>query len=919
MKINLKKTAVALSITQLLCAGNALSAENSENEMSSDIEVIEVKGFGATLGKALREKRYSQSVVEIISSDDLGTLPDVSITDSLVRLPGIAASRDRGNASRISIRGMGPRLNVATMNNREIVSAEPSRDVRFEQFPAELIDSVEVYKSPIASKAEGGIAGLVNMNFVSPLSKDKRIINIGASMMKNQLGDDLPGTDGKGYKANFSIVDQVSDSFGYAFGLTYQDQPSLERGIESWDYNNAADRGDLNDNQILEDAPWGMMVKSKRGENERTGGLLILEWQPSDRLSIKTDLFYSQFDIRELDDQMGAGDLGNWQNGGSDAYKDSAVEPVIVTKANSEEHLVAGSQKNNGLDVSTPTWFQTNEMLSAGVNVEYVGDVWTTKLDVGFSEASIESVWVDVNPVYVGGDYDLGFDIQDPQTPKLIVHSGDISSPENYSLGVVQSVDNWVETSPGVWENLPVETYVGATMEGNNDRVLSDEMYNINLDFSRDLDLGIFSQLSFGARITDRNKENDEINTWVRTAKQDHGLTNYGTSYSIGGGYHAPDIYTFNNWNLVANQAFGGATNPADNRSDKNSLASWLLEETNTAAYAMLNMVGDIGDIPFSGNIGIRYAKTEVTSTGHQNEGGFWTQDQDGNWYEVPLVVAPVSIDHDYSEFLPSFNMILNLTEDSQVRIGAARTMSRPPLLEMRTGYTIDPTTQPPSASGGNPKLDPYIADQFDIGYEYYWGESSAATINFFYKDLKSHIGIDSGTINVGDDSYAFTGTVNGDGGVIKGFEVLYQQSFDMLPAPFDGMGIFANYSYTDSGVQEFKPDNNPYNLGGLSKDIASATLWYDKDGFDARVSVNYRSEYTGINSWTPSKVNLNSSETTADASVGYFVTDNLKVTLQAQNLTNEKSVTYWDNDYSKPAFNVEWGRRYLIGFQYTL
>lgn len=148
---------------------------------------------------------------------------------------------------------------------------------------------------------------------------------------------------------------------------------------------------------------------------------------------------------------------------------------------------------------------------------------------------------------------------------------------------------------------------------------------------------------------------------------------------------------------------------------------------------------------------------------------------------------------------------------------------------------------------------------------------------------------------------------------------MLYQQAFDMLPAPFDGLGVYANYSYTDSDVMEFKPANNPYNLGGLSKDIGSLTLWYEKDGFDARVSYNYRSEFTGVNSWLPAQVNLNSSETTVDASIGYQVTENLKLTLQGQNLTNESSENYWDNDFNKPAFNVEWGRRILVGFQYNM
>ncbi len=157
-----KLTVVALAMTQIFAMQHA-QAQSEENttqqnaeKAQQQIETIEVKGFGATLSKSLMQKKFSESTVEIISTDDLGQLPDVTIADSLGRLPGVAAERDRGNASSISIRGLGARLNAATMNGREIVSAEPSRDVRYEQFPAELINSVEVYKSPMANNLEGG-------------------------------------------------------------------------------------------------------------------------------------------------------------------------------------------------------------------------------------------------------------------------------------------------------------------------------------------------------------------------------------------------------------------------------------------------------------------------------------------------------------------------------------------------------------------------------------------------------------------------------------------------------------------------------------------------------------------------------------------------------------------------------------------
>ena len=919
MNKTIKLSAISIALLQAFYVSGTMAAEEQNEEKKQDVEVIQVKGFAGSLGKALREKRYSESLVEVVSADDLGVLPDVSITDSLVRLPGIAASRDRGNASRISIRGMGPRLNAATMNDREIVSAEPSRDVRFEQFPAELIDSVQVYKSPIASKVEGGISGLVNMNFVSPLSKDKSRFAISGHWMKNELGDDLPGTDGTGSKASVSYVGKVNEDFGYALGFTYQDQPSLERGVQSWDYNNGDNRGDLDESGTGEDAPWGVMAKSKRGQNERFGSLLILEGNVSDNLNIKGDLFYSSFEITELDDQMGPGDLGNWADGGSGprgwaagAYDGSSISPVIVTKPDGSEQLVTGSQFNNGLTNYNPTWFQENEMLSTGIKATYAGDEWTFIADVGMSKASINSVWVYIDPLYVGGDYDLGFNTQGTDAAEIIVHQGDISSPENYSLGAVSEA--WYEADDGSWYS--VDEFVGATMNGAGQKELTDEMTNVNLDVLRDVEFGPVESISFGARQTSRTKENRQVQDWSKTAIESHGLTDYGMSYTIGGDYNVPDIYTFKDWDLVADQAFGGVRSLDDSENVVDPLASWELEEVNTAFYFMATLNGEIGDIDYSGNVGLRYAHTDVTSRGHEFI-DTWLEDENGNWYQP--APSEVSVNHDYAEILPSLNLTFFVTDSSQIRFGLARTLARPPLLEMRTGFGLDKSALPPTANGGNPTLNPYVANQLDVGYEYFWGDNSAATINVFFKDLESHIGLDSGTVNFNGDEYAFTGPVNGDGGLIKGFELLLQHQFKTLPAPFDGLGVFANYSYTDSDVMEFKPQNNPYNLGGLSKNIGSLTMWYEKHGFDARVSYNYRSDFTGINSWIPSNVNLNEAESTVDLSMGYQVNDSLKFTFQIQNLTDAASINYWDNDKTKLAYNVEWGRRFLLGFQYSL
>ncbi|WJG10088.1 TonB-dependent receptor [Aliiglaciecola sp. LCG003] len=908
MKTHFKLSLTALAIAQCLNFSVAQAQETNSTADSDTAEpateVIEVRGFGSTLKQSLFEKRNAPQVVEIISTDDLGSLPDVTITDALARLPGITADRDRGNASRISIRGMGPRLNMATMNGREIVSGEPSRDVRYEQFPAELVSSVQVYKSPMASNIEGGISGLVNLDFVDPLSKDEPVFTVSGNLMRYELGDDLPDGQSTGKKFSVSYVDKIGANFGYAFGIAYQDQPSLQRGIESWDYNNAPEnQGDINQNGITEAAPWGGQADTKIGNNERLGAMTILEWQATDALTLKYDLFYSKFKIKEREDQYYFTNWGNWQGGQDWNYQNSASSANIITKADGTEQVIGGGLAFGSHEVHNATWFQENELISTGLNAEYITDDWTIKADVGYSEASIDSVWVDIRSNYNGPAYDLGWSaaendrmaIEIQPNPDQGLTYTDIGNPENYSI---DGVETWVETSPGVWEAF----YYG--MFADDDRDLTDEMVSAQLDFSRDIDINDIQSIEFGARYSDRDKQN-RVYDWQKSVIADNGLTDYGMQYEIGGDVTAPMLYTFKDWDLVADKVFGGlGTADYDNQSADDKLASWELSETTYNLYAQANLRGTIGGLDYTGNIGVRYVKTESQSSGTQQIAG---------------VLSPVTVDHDYSEILPSLNVIVTLNEDSQLRFGLARTMSRPPLIEMRTGFAINETVEPNTASGGNPTLNPFVANQADLGYEYYFGDDGAVTVSLFYKDLKNHIGNAQENLNFNGVDYEFTGPVNGDGGKIKGFEVLFQQAFTDLPAPFDGLGVYANYSYTDSDVQEFIPQNNPYTLGGLSQDVANFTLWYYKQGFEARVSYDYRSEYTSINSWNPSRIALQDEQATVDASISYEVNEHLKLTLQGQNLTDEASVSYWDNDRTRPADYVEWGRRFLVGFQYSM
>lgn len=546
-----------------------------------------------------------------------------------------------------------------------------------------------------------------------------------------------------------------------------------------------------------------------------------------------------------------------------------------MTRPDGSQQIVGGGILWGAHSANNATWFQQNELLSTGLKTTVTGDVWTSTYDLGYSEAGIESRWVNVTSAYDGPTpLDIGWSNA----------GGRLSITANEAIG-----------NP--------DYYTVSGMNVDTDRDLTDEMVSLKADFERNVDWGTFETLVLGGRYSDRDKNNDVQSWWQPVT--DSSVSGYGYSYAIGGDFTAPDLYGIRDWQGLVNQAFGGIDNRSQHaKTDQDRINSWRVEETNAAVYAMLKMSGEFGDLPYTGNFGLRYVQTDSTSSGYQLTNG---------------VYSPISVDHDYSEVLPSLNMIFTLTEEAQVRFGLSRAISRPPLIEMRTGFQLDSQSPVKTGSGGNPTLDPFVADQIDLGFEYYWASDRAFTVSTFFKDLKTHIGSSTDVMIVDGIAYNFTGPLNGDGGQIKGFEMMYQQALTMLPAPFDGLGFYANYSLTDSNVTEFVPEDNPLPLGGLSKHVGNLTLWYYKAGFDTKVSYNYRSANTRVGSWTPTEITRSKAEATVDASVSYEVTEAFKVMLQAQNLTNEEAISYFDNDPSRPAAYTEWGRRYLLGFSYSM
>src|SRR5450830_1865291 len=214
------------------------SAQPAPGGGDTAVQQVTVSGIRASVRNALAAKEASNSIVEVVSSEDIGKLPDTTIAESLARLPGLSSGLDRGNASQIVARGMGPRFIGATLNGRELASSEPNRAVRFEQFPSESISGATVYKTQNAELVEGGIATTIDLQTVSPLKYNGRQFSLKADALYYPLAKDIPGGDTTAPRIGGIYVDQFANkTIGAAIAFSYQDQPSVQKNVRHWGFN----------------------------------------------------------------------------------------------------------------------------------------------------------------------------------------------------------------------------------------------------------------------------------------------------------------------------------------------------------------------------------------------------------------------------------------------------------------------------------------------------------------------------------------------------------------------------------------------------------------------------------------------------------------------------------------------------------
>lgn len=946
MKSRSMVRAVLLASAALTAAPVFAQDAPASGPQAAEEEVI-VTGSRATQRTSIEFKRTADVVVDGLVSDEIGATPDNSVGDTLERITGVSADRFKGNANELSVRGLGPTLSFSTFNGREVSTAGPDRSVAFQQFPSELVNGVLVYKSQRADFLEGGVGGVIELRAMKPLDYGKRRIQLEVRGDFQPKDDDVYQHSGLGYRANFSFTDSFKTGIGdigISIGYQRQDTTTPE------DYYNAnstfqacntyATNGLTNTanctigttaraNETLGPVYFANSSRSFRTQKTaevRDGIIGALQWRPHPDFEIAFDGQYSN--RASLEDrnvlQITEGLRG--------------VQPLVVGNGTNgySDHALMSYRGNSNLENQLEKRQRNEEYLGGGINLIWSPDRWNIAFDGSYSRSHRtetqkqtrmrSTTRVPYTLTYRGDDV----------VPTVDFGSYDITNHANFL-----AVGN---------------TAVYARNRFVTDR--EDVIWAGKLDITRELD-GFINAVKFGARYSDHHRTNDnarnaDLNTIPGATQQVTGLITQAnqqcrvpfttSSYMQGVGTNVTRWATFDNDCLF--RTFTGSDDALPYPADGRDPSDIDVREKIWAAYAMANFRSDAGSVPFSGNIGLRWIKTDIASVGYR-QGYRLTINSGADTYDIavdpsqPLTVLNARGSYNY--LLPSANIAFDLSQQLKLRFAGYRAIARSGIESFGAGIGLTPSVGAVginniifNATTGNPNLKPLRSWNADASIELYASKDTMLSIAGYYKWVTGAVigrsepkptDITVTTIRDGGAPTTQTMTINPvapandlDTRHLYGVEATFSHVLTWLPDPLDGFGVqgsvnraFANFEFPDTSPVAAYLD--PANLIGLSKWTASGSVWFEKWGLSLRANLRYRSDYYKPNGGTNREIR---DGTYLNLSAQYDISKRVQLKLQALNVTGTPDIMY-KGGYDSIAEVSNSGTQYFFGVRVRL
>jgi len=942
----------------LATAPDASQGNTVQGDTPQSDDII-VTGLRGSLQRNLDLKRTSSGVVDVISAEDIGKFPDSNVAAALQRLPGVSIQRSgsRGEPTGITVRGFGGDFNTTLYDGRRISTATGGRQIDFSTVGVDFIGQLSVLKTPDVSLSSSSIGATVDIQFPKPFDHPGfRLAATGSGSIQERAGRIVP-------TAGLLISDTTDDeTFGVLADVIYtrRDTDTNRVYVSGWPGGNfapcqltgnagagacsptsdTASAGYANPNNRQNLPGWFPQqygAEQQRVKDERVDARVAFQYHPTDDLMVTLDNNFSRQEIVQNNYAFGVwfnqGDLRNVTLDGNGTAVDftQAGTPTDFTSARNTEIL------------------QTNQ---TGLNVKYdATENLTLEADGSYAKS-----WRNPGNVIGSQNGDIGYGTALGNTLQFTVDGNSSSAfPTISNFGPAGNTAAWADTS-----------LIGTHVAVNQTQRNTDELMQFrgNATWKQD-DLtikagGQFYQDTFNFR----NTSTFTNNFWQAYAG--YGAPSAGTSgiaplpanlyqgsVSLNNfipgfdGSLPPSVFVFSpiayqNYltslgNPQAQNVPGfnygnvtGFTGTFDEAVDPGSILR--VRERTWSLYFSVNFKTEIGSLPFTFNAGVRNENTNLVSTGQGRlPTSLVTSTADRTLLSIPTYtdVQGVTSNSSYSYLLPSMDAKLELADNLILRFDASRTLTRPslallnPVLNVGNGQRIGAL----SASGGNPNLKPYLADNFDIGAEWYYQRNSYLSVGFFLKNVSNFVvgGVTRQAINGLVDpttgtlaSFAVTQQVNGPDATVRGVELAWQQVFGSSGFGFQANATFVN---TNRPYDETNISQTGFAVTGLANS-ANFVGFYDKGGFQFRTALNWRDKYllqfgqlqnTGSFGAEPTFVNQSFQ---IDLTTSYDINKHFSVFGEALNINNNQQSTH--GRFANQLLDVfDYGRRYTAGIRY--
>ncbi|MBC7939749.1 MAG: TonB-dependent receptor, partial [Chitinophagaceae bacterium] len=844
-------------------AAPAVEAAKPDAKGPQQLEVVNITGIRASLESAVNIKKNATAVVDAISAEDVGKLPDSDVGEAMGRIPGVSVGRDFGQGASVSIRGTDPQMTYTTLNGQTVASTgwydqkAVDRSFNYSLLPAELVGGLEVYKSSQADLTEGGIGGTVIVKTRKPLDLDANTAFASVKLGKGTISDKNADVS-----ALYSWKNDAK-TFGVLIAGAFEKGDYIRRGVEA-------------DMRWSGDVAPTVFVQ----ERERKALNVTLQARPAEGVEIGLNYLHLELD---------------------------------ANNSNTSHYIFTG---NSG------TCAQTN---AAGLCVQHSRPVANPATDNVFLQNWVRSASMDSNSLVLDGSY-RGDSFKVSGLVGTTKADGGTNQTTNFAYGnwtpgnslplwtgTIDATGNQISVNPSSNQNIGVGNLPGtSTPEGwaSGRGPNSDKENFVQADATIDLDWGGLTAFKTGARASKH--------TFTRTGQRGvHAATAvpgatgglYDGSLEMVGGWNVPrpDI------DAMLALASANITSWVDDRS-----AYAQLKEQNTALYGML----EFDKYDLRGNAGLRYVRTKTSATGYDFTGAATTDIPQNNGWSTDKVTESAT----YGEILPSLNLAYELNRSTLLRFAAARAMTRPNFDNMFLTSVVgfaDTNASNDAFNYGSPGLKPQTSNQLDFGIEHYYGRGSLMAATAFFKKIDNFVTTQTTTESVGVvspdtgvDSWTINRYVNAGGGKIFGLELQGNHGFG------NGFGVAGNYTYTDAKAPSSSYQDELNLFTGSSRHTANLVGYFENSIYSARLAYSWRSKYmVRENGWYGNR--MHDDIGSLDLSLGWNITKNLRVSFEAINLTKQDDVQYGAGNSTKqrpslrdgfPAWSFEGETTYQIG-----